>query len=46
MDGFFGIDWDLNGEVDITDDIITLNLLEKDDNEEKKISNKGAILNE
>ncbi|WP_157752348.1 hypothetical protein [Pseudobutyrivibrio ruminis] len=46
MDGLFGIDWDLNGEVDITDDIITLNLLEKDDNEEKKISNKGAIFNE
>lgn len=43
MDGLFGIDWDLNGGVDITDDIITLNLLEDDDNEEKKASKEGEI---
>ena len=43
MDDLFGIDWDLNGEVDITDDIITLNLLEDDDNEEKKASKEGEI---
>lgn len=40
MDGLFGIDWDSNGEVDIMDDIITLNLLEDDESEEKKKSNK------
>ena len=43
MDDLFGIDWDLNGEVDITDDIITLNLLEEDDNEENKTSKEGEI---
>jgi hypothetical protein len=40
MDGLFGIDWDLDGEVDITDDIITFNLLEDADKEKEENNNK------
>ena len=30
----FGIDWNLDGDVDIIDDLITLDLLTDDDEEE------------
>ncbi len=40
MDGLFGIDWDSNGEVNITDDIITFNLLEDADKEKEENNNK------
>lgn len=43
MDGLFGIDWDLNGEVNITDDIITFNLLEDADKEKEENNNKERI---
>lgn len=29
----FGIDWDLDGDIDITDDLLTLELLSEDDDE-------------
>ena len=31
----FGIDWDLDGDIDIIDDLITLELLSEDDEEEE-----------
>ena len=43
MDGLFGIDWDLNGEVNITDDIITFNLLGDADKEKEENNNKERI---
>lgn len=36
----FGIDWNLDGDVDIIDDLITLDLLTDDDEEESENENK------
>ncbi len=36
----FGIDWNLDGDVDIIDDIITLGLLTEDEEEESEDENK------
>ena len=31
----FGIDWNLDGDVDIIDDLITLDMLSEDENEDE-----------